>query len=224
MPGSLLPQIVVTVNGKKARALVDTGCTTTLVRAIVAEFWEGASNVRAVDGREVRCCRETVAKIIVRNIPLQTRVIVLEKLVTGIDMILGLDVIDWLGGATIAEGQVMFGRQDAARVVRASSNDTGQPTKPKLFQVEDEDFLAHFDSAKWLVEWRWTAGPPVLTNQVGCYEGTLREEVRSKFEKEVERWIDERILIPWSGKVERVPPFMAVVQPTKNKVRPVLDF
>ena len=64
----------------------------------------------------------------------------------------------------------------------------------------------------------------MLTNQVGCYEGTLREEVRPKFEKEVERWIDERILIPWSGKVEGVLPLMAVVQPTKNKVRPVLDF
>ena len=102
-PGSLLPQIVVTVNGKKVRALVDTGCTTTLVWASVIEYWEGASNVRAVDGREVRCCGETFAKIVVRNIPQQFRVIVLEKLVTGIDVILGLDVIDRLGGA---KGQV----------------------------------------------------------------------------------------------------------------------
>ena len=48
--------------------------------------------------------------------------------------------------------------------------------------------------------------------------------MRLKFEKEIERWIDERILIPWSGKVEGVLPLMAVVQPTKNKVRLVLDF
>ena len=58
-PGSLLPQIVVTVNRKKARALVDIGCMTTLIRASVAEFLEGSSSVRAVDGREVRCCGET---------------------------------------------------------------------------------------------------------------------------------------------------------------------
>ena len=64
----------------------------------------------------------------------------------------------------------------------------------------------------------------MLTNQVGCYEGTLREEVRPKFEKEVERWIDERILIPWTGKVEEVLPLIAVVQPTKNKIRLVWDF
>ena len=221
---SLLPEIVVTVNGKKARALVDTGCMTTLVRASVAEFWEGTSNVRVVDGREVRCCGETVAKIVVRNILLQVQVIGLEKLITGIDVILSLDVIDWLGGATIAKGQVMFGRQDAARVVRVSSKDTVQPTKPGPIQIEDKDFRTHFDGNKWLVEWRWTAGLAVLTNQVGCYEGTLREEVRPKFEKKVERWIDERILIPWSGKVEGVLLPMAVVQPTKNKVRLVLDF
>ena len=164
VPGSFLPQIVVTINGKKTRALVDTGCTTTLVRASVAEFWEGANTVRVVDGRKVRCCGETVTKIAVRNIPLQVQVIVLEKLVTGIDVILGLDVIDRLGGASIAKGQVRFERQDAARVVRASSNDTVQPTKPKPFQIEDEDFRAHFDSDKWLEEWRWTTGPPVLTN------------------------------------------------------------
>ena len=151
-PGSLLPQIVVTVNGKKARALVDIGCTITLIRASVAEFWEGASNVRAVDGREVKCCGETVAKIVVRNIPLQVRVIVLEKLVTGIDVILGLDVIDRLGGATIAKGQMKFGRQGTVRVVRASCKDTVQPKNPRPFQIEDEDFRAYFDGDKWLVE------------------------------------------------------------------------
>ena len=132
----------------------------------------------------------------------------LEKVITAINVILGLDVIDRLGGATIAKGQVRFGRQDTARVVRVSSNDTVQPTKPRLFQIEDEDFRAHFDGHKWLVEWRWTMGPPVLTNQVGCYKGTLREEVRPKFEKEVERWIDKRILISWSGKVEGVLPLI----------------
>ena len=87
-----------------------------------------------------------------RNIPLQVQVIALENLVSRIDLILVLDGLDLLGGATIAKGQVRFGRQDA-RVVRASNNDTVQPTKPRPFQIEDEDFRAHFDSDKWLVEW-----------------------------------------------------------------------
>ena len=38
-------------------------------------------------------------------------------------------------------------------MVRASSNDNVQPTKPRPFQIEDEDFQAYFDIDKWLVEW-----------------------------------------------------------------------
>ena len=74
----------------------------------VTNIWSRASNIWAVDGREVKCCGETDAKIVDRNIPLWLHVIVLDKLVTGIDVILGLDTIDRLGGATIAKGQVKF--------------------------------------------------------------------------------------------------------------------
>lgn len=50
----------------------------------------GANNIRVVDGsRDVKRCGETNAKIMVRNI-----LIALDKLITRIDGILGLDVID----------------------------------------------------------------------------------------------------------------------------------
>ena len=45
-----------------------------------------------------------------------------------------------------------------------------------------------------------------------------------EYEKEVEWWIAEGILLPWRGEVNEVLPLMAVVQATKGKVRPVLDF
>ena len=91
----------------------------------------------------------------VRNILLQLQVIVLDKLVTGMDVILGLDVIDWLGGTTVAKSQVKFENQYITKMARgANSNDTIQPTKPRPCQIEDEDFQAHFDGDKWIVEWR----------------------------------------------------------------------
>ena len=62
----------------------------------------------------------------------------------------------------------------------------------------------------------------MLTNRIDCGESRLRGEIRVEFEKEVERWIDERILILWSGKVEGIQLLQAVVHPTKKKVRPVL--
>ena len=46
-----------------------------------------------------------------------------------------------------------------------------------------------------------------------------------EFERQVDRWVDEGILMPWGEKVESgILPLMAVEQQTKGKVRPVLDF
>ena len=64
----------------------------------------GASSIRVVDGKEIKCCGEIDAKILVRTIPLRLRVIVLDKLVAGIDMLLGWDTRDRLGGAAIGKG------------------------------------------------------------------------------------------------------------------------
>lgn len=79
--------------------------------------------------------------------------IVLNRLIAGIDVVLGLDVIDRLGGATIAKGKVKFGNQSAPRMTRsATRNNTIQPSKPRLCLLEDEDFCAYFDGNKWTVE------------------------------------------------------------------------
>lgn len=173
----------------------------------------------------MECCGEADAEIVVRNMPLRLRVIVLDRLISGIDVVLGLDAIDRLGGAIIAKGQVKFGNQSAPGVTGSvTRGDTNQPSKPRPCLIEDDDFRACFDGEKWMVEWRWTAEPPVLTNQVSCYKSTLKGAAEPQFEKEVERWIDEGILMPWSGKVEGILPLMAVEQPIKKKVRPVLDF
>ena len=55
-------------------------------------------------------------------------------------MLLGLDAIDWVGGAIIAYGQVKFGNQYITKMTKgANSNDTIQLTKLKPCQIEDED-------------------------------------------------------------------------------------
>ena len=65
----------------------------------------------------------------------------------------------------------------------------------------------------------------MLRNRISCYERSLSGEMRGKFERELERWIEEGILVPWEEEVEDgVLPLMAVVQTTKGKVRPVLDY
>ena len=63
-----------------------------------------------------------------------------------------------------------------------------------------------------------------MRNNVPEYAHDMDKEKRQEYEAEVERSIDEGILIPWRGEVKGVIPLMAVEQPTKNKIRTVLDF
>ena len=57
-----------------------------------------------------------------------------------------------------------------------------------------------------------------------CYDTNLSGEVKEEFELEVERWIEEGILVHCGRNVSTgVIPLMAVVQSTKNKVRPGLN-
>ena len=73
--------------------------------------------------------------------------IVLDKLVARIDVILNIDAIDWLEGATITKDQVKLRNQYITKMASGvNSNDAIQPTKPRPCQIEDEDFRAHFDN------------------------------------------------------------------------------
>ena len=50
-----VPVISVLVNNRQAKALVDTGCTTTMVHERFSEGLSGEAVVSAFDGRKVRC-------------------------------------------------------------------------------------------------------------------------------------------------------------------------
>ena len=77
----------------------------------------------------------------------------------------------------------------------------------------------------WTVSWRWMSILLVnLRNRVSCYNKNITGKMIEEFEKEVDRWIEDEILVPWNDKVEVIILLMAVELPTKNKVRPVLEF
>ncbi|GAB1602697.1 hypothetical protein Ahia01_000549600 [Argonauta hians] len=151
----------------------------------------------------------------------------------GVEVIIGMDVITEMGGVEIGGAHgVRFGREwpggqgGSPQVSLEGEGDEGAvvETEPHC-AISDVDFHAELKDGRWTVEWVWKDKPPVLQKQIGCYESTLRGGSRREFEEEVDRWVDEGILRPWEGE-ERggVLPLMAVVQSTKKKVRPVLDY
>ena len=146
------------------------------------------------------------------------------------DLVIGMDIIDMLGGVTITRAGVVFGSSQVSEFAHVALE------SPALYNhadssdsniiIDDKDFRAVFDGKKWVVKWFWVNDkPPKLKNKISTYNSSLTDEKVDKYETEIERWIKEGILEPWEGEVsEGIIPLLAVDQPTKDKVRPVLDF
>ena len=223
------------MGGTIARGLVDTGCTTTLVSSQLVADCKGESYISAFDGREVKCRGTCWVNLVVAGIPLNVKVVVTDSMIGEIDLVLGNDVIDRLGGVTVKSGKVQFGAKCLMAALPAQPDVNNGPRdgvrllrheESKACLIEDKDFRAEFDGKQWTVEWYWKNNTPVeLKNKISCYDRHLDGRTREEFEKEVDRWVEEGILVPWEDDVDSgILPLMAVEQPTKNKVRPVLDF
>ena len=223
---SVLPIIeAVLSGGNRIRALVDTGCSAVVIRACMVARPEGVSYMTAFDGREVECRGLCMLDLEVTGIPVRVRAVVIDSLVEGVDVVLGMELINQLGGVTICRNQVRFGGLQCSAAVREELTPRGSMGGGAC-SIKDKDFTAVFDGEYWTVEWVWKGEQiPVLKNKIGCYDAHLVGDRRKEFEKEVDRWIDDGILLPWEGQVVGgVLPLMAVDQPTKGKVRPVLDY
>ena len=103
----------------------------------------------------------------------------------GFDLLLGMDVVEQLGGVQISHDgrQVRFlGRLPVAAV----SADV---------RIDDNDFSAVFTGGVWTVKWRWLDGsPPKLVNRIHAYR--VPERAQEEYEKEVDEWIRSGWLRP----------------------------
>ena len=175
--------------------------------------------------------------------PVEVSAVAIKHLV----VILGMDVIQQLGGVMVRNAGVDFGvgrclmaRNEDYRAVTeregpggpqriedpagALHGDDGEAEE--ICTIEDKDFRAKFDGEVWMVTYLFKENQGlILTNKVSCYERDLSGRKKEEFEREVDRWVEEGILMPWGERVESgILMLMAVEQQTKGKVRPVLDF
>ena len=147
----------------------------------------------------------------------------------GFDCVLGMDAIKKLRGVTVVnETDVTFGVQcgtSAAAVNECDSADGGN-----ALRVDERDFSVVFDPVVkcWTVAWKWRDNrePLVLKNAQSEY--AVPSEARQRYEDEVHEWIQQGWLQPYDegrcGPAKGLIPLMAVIQSSKNKVRPVMDF
>lgn len=103
---------------------------------------------------------------------------------------------------TVGDKTVQFGRVGCA-VVGGSQAQTMQ--KPDGLNIQDKDFEATFDGNVWTVRYFWKESrAPQLRNKVAMYNNGMQGVTREHFNKEVDKWIEDGILLPWDGEVDGV--------------------
>jgi hypothetical protein len=211
------PVLQVKVNGRQISALLDTGCTCSILDVSVVETSHLSNQSHVVTMMN----GETVSSKKVPGVVVEVggSKIVVDCLVTtllsGYSMLLGMDAIKLLGGVWIGQdGSITIG----SAVLGAAA------TSEHELQIEDEDFRAAFEGGRWVVSWKWNDAcrKPTLKNGIDQY--SITNGAREDFEEEVEIWIAEGWLKEYDGEHEGILPLMAVVQENKRKVRPVLDY
>ena len=213
------PVIEAVVNGKKRMALVDSGCSRSLVTESVCNSWSGqASDVLTVDGKTLRSNGIGTITLEADNVsPVKADVLVVNSSLLGFDMLLGMDIIRMLSGVRIDQsGNVIFSR-------------TGSHACAAI-RIEELDFSAEFNekTRAWTASWEWSGNQPPnsLVNKVPEYP--VSAQVRQEYRHELETWLNNGWLLPNPeeelGPSKALIPLMAVVQQNKSKVRPVLDF
>lgn len=227
-----LPIILVKIGNCLLSALVDSGCTdsiitTEAVRRLSLKVCPAEQIVSTIGNLFTKCEFRCMAQMEVDDVFVTLDMMVNEALVANCDILLGNDAISLLGGVTVKDGAAKFGAGPAHVKVSASGQTSlKEASTPMNLCIEESDFSASFQDGRWTVRWKWREGEPQLKNQCGGY--AVKDEDREAFDTEVEQWIEKGWLQPHDvyrhGPVAGVIPLMAVVQLNKKKVRPVLDY
>ena len=129
---------------KKVHVLVDTGFSAVVVRSSLVDHSEGTSCMSVFNGREVKCLGVSLLELEVAGITVWVHAVINDSLVDGVDIILGMDVINQLGGVTVRWSKVQFGVVQcsvAIGLLLVSGDNKGH----EMCSIEDKDFKASFD-------------------------------------------------------------------------------
>jgi ribonuclease HI len=204
--------------GQSVTGLLDTGCSQTVVSERISKHAEEVIPTNAVvvmmNGLEEVCTNECVMRLNIQGNDVTVRCLV-AGILKGVDILLGMDVIMSLGGVQITStGEPLFVMQRTCAVT-ALSNDV---------VIDDKDFVAKFSQGKWLINWKWkhVQNEPEFHNYISQYK--VASNLQTAFNEEVQGWITQGWLKPYTGPYKCLIPLLAVMQSSKHKVRPVLDY
>ena len=201
-------------------ALVDTGCTRTIVSQTIVDGEGRGVEITLMDGRAVRSAGEARVAIEIDREEFLVECVVMSRVVPGFDVILGIDVLKQFKSVTFEGTNVVFEHRNIDSLGAAACALGGANVAEIV--LDDVDFEAMFDGRIWTVAWKWADAEAVRGSAQERY--AVNEDIRADFEKEIDAWIEQKILVEAKGYDGKYVPLLAVHQKTKSKVRPVLNF
>ncbi|KAI0983140.1 hypothetical protein GJ496_005970 [Pomphorhynchus laevis] len=158
------------VNGIDCNGLVDSGATRTLISKRIYLPTKGKCTTTLINGSKVQggAVIKTSCLSVDMDIPF--------------DALVGMDIINRLGGIQIFQGSVKFLR-DADVVHHASASHVSSKRQMPSVSIRDDDFSAIFDRNSWSCEWVWKNGEPEkMYNSIASY--SIDTDLQQDFEKE----------------------------------------
>ncbi|XP_065668044.1 uncharacterized protein LOC136088283 [Hydra vulgaris] len=166
---SALSVIRLKVNGMVATALVDTGCSKTILNKKFLPKsqcrYSNSQKVVTFEGNVHQCTGSAVVILEVDGIKARDEVILVDFQPFGVDMMLGMTSIKLLGGVSISPlGKAKFGLSYCG--ASALNKD-----KVKKIEIKKKDHEAVFNGVEWGIKWKWRDGesPDRLRNKVAQY-------------------------------------------------------
>ena len=212
------------MNGTECDALVDTGCTRTVIHSSLCIEWKRRDVCMVtVSGELLDCAGTADVRVQVPGLAaVVVDALVVKKKPLGFCAILGMDGVKALGGVTVrSPSEVRFSGE---------SEGCAGAVSPRDLVVDKEDFCVTFDMTRrqWTVRWKWSKGEPPNCLKGSVSEYAVKDKVREEYEQELTEWIKNGWLQEYDEEKHGPPkgliPLMAVPQENKGKVRPVLDF
>ena len=104
-----LPLINVCVQGKQFKALVDTGCSKSVLSPKVCKSWKKIRQyVVTVDGSQLPCVGKVTTPLSIDGCAIKVNCLVAESIFGDIDVVVGMDVVKMLGGVLVTGDSVVF--------------------------------------------------------------------------------------------------------------------
>ena len=147
----VLPVMKVKVNGIDWIALVDSGCSSSVVSRMLCRPEVRKRTAILTAGRKCLLSHGvgSITLTVTNRNPLKTNILVVNSKPLGFDLLLGMDVIKKLGG-------VHFDKRGKAHFTEAAH------TLGATTELEQPDFHAKFDQCtkSWTVSWKWSGDQP----------------------------------------------------------------